>query len=225
MSIDKFKNIIKNKWKWIVLFVCLVGFMAILEDVFEYNIMTMDTVVYKVISNNIISDKVTPIMKFITNFGGAITLITISIISLIVIKNKKMGISICSNLAIIAIMNQIVKHIVQRPRPDEFRIVDESGYSFPSGHSMVSAAFYGFIIYLIYKYVKNRKIKIISIILLGLIIPLIGISRIYLGVHYASDVLAGFLISASYLIVFIEIVNRLLKEKETKNEIKKEEND
>ena len=74
---------------------------------------------------------------------------------------------------------------------------------------MVSLAFYGYLIYLIYKYVKNKYLKWFLITILGILIVNIGISRIYLGVHYTSDVLAGFLISISYLIVYISIVNKL----------------
>lgn len=77
---------------------------------------------------------------------------------------------------------------------------------------MVSMAFYGYLIYLIYKYVKNKYLKWISIVLLSILICSIGISRIYLGVHYTSDVLGGFLISLSYLIVYTLIVNRYLLE-------------
>ena len=71
---------------------------------------------------------------------------------------------------------------------------------------MVSMAFYGLLIYLIYKNVKNKYLKVILIVLLSLLIVMIGISRIYLGVHYTSDVLAGFLIAISYLIVYISFV-------------------
>lgn len=67
---------------------------------------------------------------------------------------------------------------------------------------MVSMAFYGLLIYLIYTNVKNKYLKVILIVLLSLLIVMIGISRIYLGVHYTSDVLAGFLMAISYLIVY-----------------------
>ena len=132
----------------------------------------------------------------------------------ILIKNKKIGLSIFSNLVIITVLNQLLKRILQRPRPTEFRIIEETGYSFPSGHSMVSMAFYGYLIYLIYKYVKNKYIKWISIVLLSILICTIGVSRIYLGVHYTSDVLGGFLVSISYLILFISTVNKFFIEKD-----------
>ena len=210
---EKLKEFIVKNLKWIILFICLIGFFALAEDVFNKEIMNGDIVGYKLVSTFLISDFATPIAKFITNFGGAIILIILAPMLFIFIKNKKIGVSIISNLAIITVLNQLLKRIVQRPRPTEFRIVEESGYSFPSGHSMVSMAFYGYSIYLIYKYVKNKYLKWISIILLSILICSIGISRIYLGVHYTSDVLGGFFISISYLIIYISAVNKFFIER------------
>ncbi len=206
----KIKEFITKNLKWIILFICLIGFLAIAEDVFNKEIMSGDIIGYKLVSTFLISDFATPIAKFITNFGGAIFLIALTIVLLVLIKNKKIGISIFSNLVIVTILNQLLKAILQRPRPTEYRIVEETGYSFPSGHSMVSMAFYGYLIYLIYKYVKNKYIKWISIVLLSILVCSIGISRIYLGVHYTSDVLGGFLISMSYLVIYISAVNKFL---------------
>ena len=210
---EKVKDFIVKNLKWIILFICLVGFLAIAEDVFHKEIMTKDIIGYKLVSTFLISDFATPIAKFITNFGGAIFLIIATIILFILIKNKKIGFSIISNLVIVTILNQSLKNILQRPRPNEFRIIEETGYSFPSGHSMVSMAFYGYLIYLIYRYVKNKYLKWTLIVLLSILICTIGISRIYLGVHYTSDVLGGFLISISYLVIYISAVNKFLLEK------------
>ena len=146
--------IIKNT-KWIILFICLIGFLALAEDVFNKEIMNGDIIGYKMVSTFLISDFATPITKFITNLGGAIFLIGLTALLIILIKNKKIGLSIFTNLVIVTGLNQLLKRILQRPRPTEFRIVEETGYSFPSGHSMVSMAFYGYLIYLIYKYVEN----------------------------------------------------------------------
>ncbi len=199
--------------KWIILFICLIGFLALAEDVFNKEIMNGDIIGYKMISTFLISDFATPIAKFITNFGGAIFIIVLTALLVIAIKNKKIGLSIFTNLVIITVLNQSLKRILQRPRPTEYRIIQETGYSFPSGHSMISMAFYGYLIYLIYRYVKNKYIKWLSISLLSILICLIGISRIYLGVHYTSDVLGGFLISISYLVIYISAVNKFLIEK------------
>ena len=207
---EEIKEFIVKNLKWIILFVCLIGFLELAEDVFNKEIMKGDIIGYKMVSTFLISSFVTPIAKFITNFGGAIFLIVLTITLFILIKNKKIGLSIFSNLVIITILNQLLKRILQRPRPTEYRIIEETGYSFPSGHSMVSMAFYGYLIYLIYKYVKNKYIKWISIVLLSILICSIGVSRIYLGVHYTSDVLGGFFISISYLIIYISAVNKFL---------------
>ena len=211
---EKRKEFMKKNFKWLVLFIALIGFLALAEDVFNKEIMNGDIIGYKIISTLLISDFATPIAKFITNFGGAIFLITLTVILFILIKNKKIGLSIFSNLVIITVLNQLLKRILQRPRPTEFRIIEETGYSFPSGHSMVSMAFYGYLIYLIYKYVKNKYVKWISIVLLSILICSIGVSRIYLGVHYTSDVLGGFLVSISCLILFISTVNKFFIEKD-----------
>ena len=199
----KTKEIIEKNLKWIAVFICLVLAIGIAEDVLDNEINKLDFAGYNFISEHLISDNVTPIVKAITQFGGEIFLILFAIILLAVLKNKKTGFLIWLNLGISALINQILKRIIQRPRPTEFRIVDASGYSFPSGHSMVSAAFYGFIIYLIYKNVDNKYLKWTLITVLGLLVILIGASRIYLGVQYTSDVLAGFLIAISYLIIFV----------------------
>ncbi len=213
MMKEKIKEFIVKNLKWIILFICLIGFLSIAEDVFNKEIMNGDIVGYKLISTFLISDFATPIAKFITNFGGAIFLAVLTIILFILIKNKKIGASIFANLAIITALNQLLKNILQRPRPTEYRIIEETGYSFPSGHSMISMAFYGYLIYLIYKYVKNKYVKWTSMVLLSILICSIGISRIYLGVHYTSDVLGGFLISISYLVMYISAVNKFLIEK------------
>ena len=209
---EDWKELIKKNLKWVVLFICLVGFLALAENVFNKEIMNGDIIGYKLISTFLISDFVTPIAKFITNFGGEIFLSTATVMLFLLIKNKKIGLSIISNIVIITILNQLLKRILQRPRPTEFRIVEETGYSFPSGHSMVSMAFYGYLIYLIYRYIKNKYVKWTLITILSILICLIGISRIYLGVHYTSDVLGGFLLSISYLVIYISSIKKLLPE-------------
>lgn len=217
------KKFIENNYKWITILLCVIIVLMILEDIFTNEQLSIDIVIYKSIILNLRSEPLTAIMKFITNLGSAYTLIAISIVSFIFIKNKKIGKCITANLIISTVLNQILKNIVQRPRPEEYMIIKENGYSFPSGHSMVSMAFYGLIIYLIWKNMKNVKLKYMLCGLISILIPLIGFSRIYLGVHYTSDVLGGFAISIAYLIFYISLVKTYLniekKEKINKPEI------
>ena len=209
--LDKLKKILKKTYKCIILFICIIIFFAILEDIFEYEKLTMDVIIYEIIVLKLRTNVLTNIMSVITNLGGAYVLILITILSFVVIKNKRIGILISTNLVVITILNLVLKSIIQRPRPEGYRLIMESGYSFPSGHSMVSMAFYGLIIYLIWKKMRYKPLKYILCTLLSLLVILIGISRIYLGVHYASDVVGGFIISIAYLIVFVTVTRSIIE--------------
>lgn len=215
------KRIIEKNYKWIIAFLCLIIVLMMLEDIFENEQLTLDMVVYRLVILNLRSEPLTVIMRVITNLSSAYVLIAITIGTLIFVKNKKVGLCVASNLVITTLLNQLLKYIIQRPRPEGYRLIAESGYSFPSGHSMVSMAFYGLIIYLIWKMVKNKKIKYISCGVLGLLIPMIGFSRIYLGVHYASDVIGGFAISIVYLLLFTNIARTVLQLEKEKNYLMK----
>lgn len=218
---ERVKKILLENWKWIILFICVISFIFLVEDVMDSDIMIFDTKCYKFISLHLISEVMTPIAKFITNFGGPYWFVGFTIFLLFIIRNRKIGISILLNLSISTFTNYTLKQILHRPRPTEFRIIDESGYSLPSGHSMVSMAFYGYLIYLIYKKIKNKYIKISLIVFLSILIVSIGISRIYLGVHYTSDVIAGFLVAISYLIIYTNTIKKVvIDNKKQTNEIK-----
>ena len=208
--LKEISNLVKSNKKWIILFICIIILLIIIENVFSNEILDFDNYIYKKISL-IRTQNITNIFIIITNIASASVLIIITLITLIFFKDKKIGTAITINLLIIVSLNIALKNIIQRPRPIGFRLIEESGYSFPSGHSMVSMAFYGLIIYFIYNSIKNKKLKIILISLLAVLILLIGISRIYLGVHYTSDVLAGFIISVAYLIIYETTIIKLLR--------------
>ena len=201
---------IKKNIKWIILLISMIIFFTIIEDVLDNEIWEFDDMVYKTISKTI-SAPVTAIFKVITNLGGVVGIIAVTLGILIFLKSNIQKYYVVLNLLIITMSNQILKFIIQRPRPIEHRIINENGYSFPSGHSMVSMAFYGFLIYLIDRTVENKRIKWILCTVLSLLILFIGISRIYLGVHYASDVIGGFCLSISYLIVYTKMIGKDIK--------------
>ena len=101
-------------------------------------------------------------------------------------------------------------------RPVGYRLVNAHGYSFPSGHSMVAMGFYGYLIYLTWDITKHHSktfLKVAMTVILTSMILFIGLSRIYLGVHYASDVCAGLLLSFAYLIVFVAIYEKIMVDK------------
>ncbi|HEX8425082.1 phosphatase PAP2 family protein [Hymenobacter sp.] len=108
-------------------------------------------------------------------------------------------------------LNLVLKQFYQRPRP-LLPLVSASGLSFPSGHAMISASFYGLLIYLIYINVRNKGWRWLSMAGLVLLVALIGLTRVYLRVHYATDVLAGFTAGLVWLLVAIP----LLKQVETR---------
>lgn len=207
------KNIIeflKKNYLLFIIIICLVITGFILESVYEKEILEFDKLAFSLFK--IRTPLLTKIFLIITNLGSPYVLILLTLLSFL-LKNKKLSFIITANLGLITIINQVLKFIVKRPRPSDLFLIVETGYSFPSGHSMVSLSFYGLLIYFIYKYFKNKKLKIFLITLFFLIIVLIGVSRVYLGVHFVSDVISGFLLSLSYLIIFIKVINKfILKE-------------
>ena len=185
-------------------------FIKFTTEIIEQELSKFDYIVYNQIYS-IASYKITNIMKFISNCGSSLVIISIAIISIIILiihKDKIYWKMLILNLLTSSGMNLALKNTFLRPRPDINRLVAESGYSFPSGHSMISLCFYGYFIYLIINNM-NSKFKYFISILLSILILLIGISRIYLGVHYASDVIGGFFAGMSILAISCTLVKYL----------------
>ena len=125
-KMKKTKDFFIKEWKWIIAFICLIGFLALAENVFNNEIMQEDILGYAFISKLLISDTITQIMKYIAYLGGAVFLTLLTIILFITIKNKKIGLAILINLISITALNQLLKFIFQRPRPEEFRLANAS---------------------------------------------------------------------------------------------------
>jgi undecaprenyl-diphosphatase len=104
-----------------------------------------------------------------------------------------------------------LKHFFGRPRPDVPLLFEADGLSFPSGHALFSITFYGLLVYIIYKGVKNNLAKWSLIIFLVVLMLIIGFSRVYLRVHYATDVIAGFCVGFMWLAFAIWLLNRMEK--------------
>ena len=172
----------------------------------------IDKLAYNILVTKLRSPSLTNFMKVITKLSdtGIISILAIILTLLFLYKwkDKKTAQIIPSSLIIVAFINQVLKFIFQRERPNGYRLIEMTGYSFPSGHAMVSMAFYGLLIYIIHKKVKNKSLRILLITLNITIIILVGISRIYLGVHYLSDVITGYLISIVYLLILIKLLKK-----------------
>lgn len=201
-----------KKIKWICFLILFLCFVMAAYLVLEGKTDSFDNFIYGIVTFNK-SDFLTGFYKFITYFASEVMIILVSLFFLL-LKRKKYGIFVFLNAVNIFVLNVCLKLIFMRERPTDLMIITESGYSFPSGHAMAALGFYGFIIYLIWSMNLEKRAKVGFSVLLGLLILMIGVSRIYLGVHYASDVLAGYLASGAYLILYITLVKRILK-KET----------
>ncbi len=102
-----------------------------------------------------------------------------------------------------SILNLLLKLGFQRARPDLHRLVEITGYSFPSGHSMAAFSFYGVLAYLLWRHIPSNTGRWMLVIIATVMILSIGISRIYLGVHYPSDILGGYLAACTWLALLV----------------------
>ena len=157
------------------------------------------------VHNNMILTNIFKVISFICSPKFMIILNVLLFIFIIVKKKYKLSIIVLSSISSV-IFNNLVKIIVRRERPDYLRMVVEKSYSFPSGHTMISVLFFGSIIYLVNKY--NLKHKRLITFSLSTFILLVGISRIYLGVHYLTDVVGGYLLGIVVLFFIIHILER-----------------
>ena len=194
-----------NKIVMIVLFL-IFCVMAVLV---HYGLTgSFDTAVYKFVIG-FRSDSLTKVLLFITKFASVKEIVFLCAVSLIGLFWKYYkSLFLVLNVIVSTIFNVVLKNIMMVPRPNILRLAEETGYSFPSGHSMASVAFYGFIIYLILSSNMNKYLKIVFSSLLVILIIVIGFSRVYLGVHNASDVIAGYAISTGLLLADIMILKK-----------------
>lgn len=145
----------------------------------------------------------TAIFKIITFLASAKFVALLCLLILLFVKNKMIFVVILINMLIMWILIGVLKNTFKRERPNIKRLVNEKGYSYPSGHTMTGAIFYGFIIFLIMISDLILPLKWILTIILTLLIFLVGYTRFYLGVHYLSDVIGAILFGTSYLLLYI----------------------
>lgn len=147
-------------------------------------------------------------MTFIGNSIGYFLIVPILTIFFIIRKNWRLSLQIAIVLLLSSGLNNVLKNFFARERPPEIdRLVFADFYSFPSGHAMSAITFYGFIIYLSFILIKKTWLKYSIICLCVAMIILIGVSRVYLGVHYPSDILAGYFAGLGWLMFCILVLN------------------
>lgn len=151
------------------------------------------------------------IMQFITNLGdlyGYIAVTTIcSLLFYFRFKNWRYVVQLVFVIIVSGLSNLALKDVINRARPTAEHLVSVETLSYPSGHAMSATAFYGFLIYLFYFLNINRTFKILLIAICSFLIVSIGISRIYLGVHFPSDILGGVIAGTIWVMFCILIFN------------------
>ncbi len=191
-------------------FVALFGFVFVARMIFTENRQDIDNSVFGFLSKHV-TDVNTSIMQFFSFFGTHTFLIPANLLLILyflfIRKHRWYSIKVpVISLGSVTLMF-LLKQIFGRKRP-LMPLMDEArGLSFPSGHAMMSFAFYGLIIYILWEHIHNRWVKGILTICILLFILFIGLSRVYLRVHYASDVLAGFCLGLMWLILSLWLLN------------------
>lgn len=207
------KSIIRNnKVSFLIVSISLLVIVIFSSLVIIYDDLLIDRVVYNFLINNFSCGFMDKFMIAITRLGDTkFVLVFTSFmfgLMLVGLKPKKISLIFASSVGGIAFINQLLKFSVKRIRPNVDKLIEIGGYSFPSGHAMVSMILYGLVSYLAYKVIKNKLIRNTVVVINCLVILLIGISRIYLGVHYFSDIVVGFLISLLFLMFIIKILEK-----------------
>lgn len=149
------------------------------------------------------------LMKFITCFGSKeffIIVGSIVFIYFLYAMERQNANLVLGSIVGSYILNASLKLIFSRVRPLSYMLIEQAGYSYPSGHSMVSMSFYTTIAYILLEKVKDQKIKTIIWIGNFVLIGLIGFSRIYLGVHWPTDVIVGYTMGYIFFLTNTNII-------------------
>ena len=190
----------------------LFAFISIANMIFKEKKQGFDQHAFDFLAKNI-SDANTDVMQVFTFLGTHTFLIpaNLALVAwfLFIKKHRWYSISVPVVALSSLLLMFFLKIIFHRDRPLSPLLQAAQGYSFPSGHATMSITFYGLIIFLVWQNIKNVLLKWILTILLVLLIIFIGISRVYLRVHYASDVLAGFCIGLMWLFLSLWILKRI----------------
>ena len=195
----------------IAFLVSLVGFIAMTLLVRANHIMRFDGYIISFIQGTETA-WLTTVMKFFTYIGTIRFIAVLSIFVLFfLLKVLLYRLEILIYLAVVfctPILNRLLKLYFERARPDLHRLIEIGGYSFPSGHAMNAFSFYSILTFLLWRHVPTKSGRVAVILISSFMIAGIGTSRIYLGVHYPSDVIAGYLASSLWVSTVIWVFQR-----------------
>jgi membrane-associated phospholipid phosphatase len=172
----------------------------------------VDLKIFDAISPHV-SERNNALMLFFTKLGKHQFLIpanlTLIFFYLFVRKHSWFSIRVASIAISSLLLMLALKRLFHRKRPADPLLMKAKGLSFPSGHAIMSVTFYGLIIYILSHEIKNNTIKIPMIATLIAFMQAIGFSRVYLRVHYASDVVSGHLIGLGWLLTSLNVLEQL----------------
>ncbi len=205
------KQIIKKNWIWIIIILLLVSICFVMHLNYESEILNFNLKITDLIYKKMLTQRNINVFKYITSFGSTTWYLILIVCILFFIKPIKNGIYAAGGLGLGACINIIIKNVIRKGRP-AFPLIEKSiSYSFPSGHAMCATIFYGVILYFIIKESRNKYFKVFSTIFFLILITLISFSRIYLGVHYFTDVIMGIVFGIIVLIIIINTINIIEK--------------
>ncbi len=155
----------------------------------------------------------TNIMFIVTSFGADVTILGVFIVGAVFSMRKKKKEAILFSISIFIGLgiNLLLKSIFERARPDMNPLLDLHSYSYPSGHAMNAFVFYGLLAFYLIKFTKKSLFEVAIAVVFSVLVILIGLSRIYLGVHYPTDVFAGYLAGFWVVIAVIKIDSLLVR--------------
>lgn len=191
----------------IIIGFAIYSFVEIAERVIESEPLMIDEFVFNVMGS-FDQSWLASVMAIITE-AGSVTWLTIASVILTIYllfisdKSKWVAVYFMIDIVGVSLLTQVLKLVFARERPDILEQYDGTGFSFPSGHSTGSFAFYGFLIYIIFMSKMNSALKWVVNSCLVVLILLVGLSRVYLDVHFFSDVLAGFSFGLAWLALCI----------------------
>lgn len=189
---------------------CLAIFVCLLIKVLKGQTIGIDELGYLLFVERLRSPVLTVAMKAVSNLASLPFVIGVLVAAMLWAPSRVYVVWAAVNVGAISAIDQLLKVLVRRPRPQGFRLVEAPGLSFPSGHSMAAMAFYGYGAWLVRCGACGLPFGAAIEVALAFVIFAVGVSRIYLGVHYASDVLGGFCLSFAWLVLFVHFVAGLL---------------